>query len=96
MSNANISVYTHIISNRLKDSLGEGSIQSADIHYRKPVEEFQVWGNDYGDYNYVVCDKNEPCYYEILAYRFPEGLSMLGYCCLTNYAPSQVTNSMMK
>lgn len=91
MPDATISVDSYLVSDRLGDDLSAASISKAEIHYRKPTEEFQIWGN-----RYVVCEKNEPCYYEIFAHRFPEGLKMLGYCCMTNYAPSQVTNAMMK
>lgn len=64
---------------------------SRSIAYRKPVEEFQLWGT-----GYVNCRKGTWCRYSAIAEDFPEGLELKVYFCLTNYSPSEVTNKMMK
>ena len=62
-----------------------------DIKYKKAVEEFQIWGN-----GYIKCNKGTWCLYEAVADNFPEDLKLKTYFCLTNYAPSEVSNRMMK
>ncbi len=91
LESSEISVLTELINGKTNFAIKEKLVKSTIAYRNKDIEEFQLWAS-----GYVNCPKNTPCYYEIFCYNFPYDLSMEGYCCLTNYDPKNVTNSMMK